>query len=385
MLRIGLTGGIGAGKSTVSTAFAQCGGVIVDGDVISREVVQPGTEGLAALVDHFGHDILLPDGALNRPALAAKAFADEEQRARLNAIVHPLVATRRAEIVAAVAHDQVIVEDIPLLVESQMAPLFPLVVVVHADSDVRLHRLITIRGMDPADARARIAAQAKDEQRRRVADVWLDNSGSEGHLVEQARELWYQRILPFAHNLAAGTPAMESGLLVAADPIWPDQAARILARLNTSCGHRAMRIDHIGSTAIAGLDARDVIDVQITVASLEMADELADALRQAGYPRVDSVTADVRFDDATDSALWHKRFHASADPGRPTHVHIRVDGWPNQRFALLFVDWLAANPGMRTEFVAAKRSGTTQQWFADAHRRAWAWAEATGWSPTPVS
>jgi len=385
MLRIGLTGGIGAGKSTVSTAFAQCGGVIVDGDVISREVVQPGTEGLAALVDHFGHDILLPDGALNRPALAAKAFADEEQRARLNAIVHPLVATRRAEIVAAVAHDQVIVEDIPLLVESQMAPLFPLVVVVHADSDVRLHRLITIRGMDAADARARIAAQAKDEQRRRVADVWLDNSGSEGHLVEQARELWYQRILPFAHNLATGTPATESGLLVAADPNWPDQAARILARLNTSCGHRAVRIDHIGSTAIAGLDARDVIDVQITVASLEMADELADALRQAGYPRVDSVTADVRFDDATDSALWHKRFHASADPGRPTHVHIRVDGWPNQRFALLFVDWLVANPGMRTEFVAAKRSGTTQQWFADAHRRAWAWAEATDWSPTPVS
>ena len=381
MLRIGLTGGIGAGKSTVSTAFAQCGGVIVDGDVISREVVQPGTEGLAALVDHFGHDILLPDGALNRPALAAKAFADEEQRARLNAIVHPLVATRRAEIVAAVAHDQVIVEDIPLLVESQMAPLFPLVVVVHADPDLRLHRLITIRGMDPADARARIAAQAKDEQRRRVADVWLDNSGSEGHLVEQARELWYQRILPFAHNLATGTPAPESGLLVAADPNWPDQAARILARLNTSCGHRAVRIDHIGSTAIAGLDARDVIDVQITVASLEMADELADALRQAGYPRVDSVTADVRFADATDSALWHKRFHASADPGRPTHSHIRVDGWPNQQFALLFVDWLNANPGVRADYAHAKRSNTTHQWFADAHGRAWAWAQATGWPP----
>ena len=381
MLRIGLTGGIGAGKSTVSTAFAQCGGVIVDGDVISREVVQPGTEGLAALVDHFGHDILLPDGALNRPALAAKAFADEEQRSRLNAIVHPLVATRRAEIVAAVAHDQVIVEDIPLLVESQMAPLFPLVVVVHADPDLRLHRLITIRGMDPADARARIAAQAKDEQRRRVADVWLDNSGSEGHLVEQARELWYQRILPFAHNLATGTPAPESGLLVAADPNWPDQAARILARLNTSCGHRAVRIDHIGSTAIAGLDARDVIDVQITVASLEMADELADALRQAGYPRVDSVTADVRFADATDSALWHKRFHASADPGRPTHIHIRVDGWPNQQFALLFVDWLNANPGVRADYAHAKRSNTTHQWFADAHGRAWAWAQATGWPP----
>ena len=138
MLRIGLTGGIGAGKSTVSSTFAQCGGVIVDGDVISREVVQPGTEGLAALVDHFGHEILLPDGALNRPALAAKAFGDEAQRAKLNAIVHPLVASRRAEIVAAVSEDQVIVEDIPLLVESQMAPLFPLVAVVHADPAVNL-------------------------------------------------------------------------------------------------------------------------------------------------------------------------------------------------------------------------------------------------------
>jgi dephospho-CoA kinase len=210
MLRIGLTGGIGAGKSTVSVAFAECGGIIVDGDVISREVVQPGTPGLAALVDHFGGEILLPDGALNRPALAAKAFGDEEQRARLNAIVHPLVATRRAEIVAAVGEDQVIVEDIPLLVESQMAPLFPLVVVVHADEDVRLNRLIGIRGMDEADARARIAAQATEEQRRRVADVWLDNSGTEGRLVEQARELWYQRILPFAHNLTTGTPAAES-------------------------------------------------------------------------------------------------------------------------------------------------------------------------------
>ena len=379
MLRIGLTGGIGAGKSTVSSTFAQCGGVIVDGDVISREVVQPGTEGLAALVDHFGHEILLPDGALNRPALAAKAFGDEAQRAKLNAIVHPLVASRRAEIVAAVSEDQVIVEDIPLLVESQMAPLFPLVVVVHADPDVRLSRLIGIRGMDESDARARIAAQATEEQRRVVADVWLDNSGTEGRLVERARELWYGRILPFAHNLTTATPAAESGRLVSADPDWAAQAARVRARLNTACGHRALRIDHIGSTAVAGMDARDVIDMQITVASLDVADSLADDLSRAGYPRVESVTADVRFDADTDNSLWHKRFHASADPGRPTHIHIRVDGWPNQRFALLFVDWLNANPGVRADYAHAKRSGTTQQWFGDAHPRAWAWAEATGW------
>src|ERR1700730_11506839 len=132
MLRIGLTGGIGAGKSTVSATFSQCGGVIVDGDVISREVVEPGTEGLAALVEAFGDDILRPDGALDRPALAAKAFSDEEERKKLNGIVHPLVAKRRSEIIAAVSDDAVVLEDIPLLVESGMAPLFPLVVIVHA-------------------------------------------------------------------------------------------------------------------------------------------------------------------------------------------------------------------------------------------------------------
>lgn len=393
MLRIGLTGGIGAGKSTASRAFADCGGVIVDGDVISREVVEPGTEGLAALVDHFGTEILLPNGALNRPALAAKAFVDDQQRAKLNTIVHPLVARRRAEIVDAVAQDEVVVEDIPLLVESQMAPLFPLVVVVHADEAVRLGRLLGQRGMDEADARARIAAQAGEEQRRKVADVWLDNSGSEGQLVAQARELWFARILPFAHNLAVETPVPDPVGLAPADPTWPDQAARIRARLATHCGHRAVRVDHIGSTAITGMDARDIIDIQVTVAAIRNADELAADLLRAGYPRVDSITADPRYDGS--DGLLDKRFHASADPGRPTHVHIRVDGDPNQRFALLFVDWLQANAGVRADYLEVKRrsgaepggadSAAVGCWLREAYPRAWAWAEDTDWSPRPIS
>src|SRR5208283_3377552 len=155
MLRIGLTGGIGAGKSALSATFAKCGGVIVDGDVIAREVVEPGTEGLASLVDAFGDDILLPDGALDRPALAAKAFRDDEARQKLNGIVHPLVGKRRAEIIASVAAGpaaSVVVEDIPLLVESGMAPLFPLVIVVHADVEVRVRRLVEQRGMPEEDA-----------------------------------------------------------------------------------------------------------------------------------------------------------------------------------------------------------------------------------------
>ncbi|MBB3606845.1 dephospho-CoA kinase [Mycolicibacterium sp. BK556] len=379
MLRIGLTGGIGAGKSTVSATFSECGGIVVDGDVISREVVEPGTEGLAKLVDAFGSKILLPDGALDRPALASIAFSDEEKRQTLNGIVHPLVATRRSELIAAAGEDAVIVEDIPLLVESQMAPMFPLVIIVNADPEVRVKRLIEYRGFSEDDARARIAMQATEEQRRLVADVWLDNSGSSGQLVEKARELWYQRILPFSHNLATRTPVPSPPALVPADPTWADQARRIVARLNTTCGHRAVRIDHIGSTAVPGMDAKDVIDIQVTVASLEVADELAEDLLRSGYPRVESITTDVP-KPGTDPVLWHKRFHASGDPGRPTHVHIRVDGWPNQRFALLFVDWLTANPGVQADYLAVKRTAETKEpWFLDAYSRAWLWAESTGW------
>src|ERR1700721_2476126 len=152
MLRIGLTGGIGAGKWALSATFAECGGIIVDGDVIAREVVQPGTEGLASLVEAFGEDILQPDGSLDRPALAAKAFVGDGAGQKLNGIVHPLVGQRRAEIIASVPQDSVVVEDIPLLVESGMAPLFPLVVVVFADAEVRLTRLGQQRGMAEGDA-----------------------------------------------------------------------------------------------------------------------------------------------------------------------------------------------------------------------------------------
>ncbi|MDT7769611.1 MAG: dephospho-CoA kinase [Mycobacterium sp.] len=407
MLRIGLTGGIGAGKSTVSATFSQRGGVIVDGDVISREVVEPGTEGLAALVDAFGDDILLADGALDRPALAAKAFSSDESRKTLNGIVHPLVGKRRSEIIAAVPEDSVVVEDIPLLVESGMAPLFPLVVVVYADAELRVKRLVEHRGMTEADARARIAAQADDAQRRAVADVWLDNSGSSEALVERAREVWDQRITPFARNVSAREVIGPPARLAPADPTWPDQARRIVARLKTACGAKALRVDHIGSTAVPGLDAKDAIDVQVTVESLSAADELGAALLSAGYPRIEHITADVgkpdarstvaRYDHSDETALWQKRVHGSADPGRPAYVHLRVNGWPNQQFALLFVDWLVANPDVREEYLTVKRNAehaaapdediaaygaAKEPWFLDAYRRAWAWADTSGWRPT---
>ncbi|MFY2860542.1 dephospho-CoA kinase [Mycobacterium sp. THU-M104] len=410
MLRIGLTGGIGAGKSALSATFAQCGAVIVDGDVIAREVVEPGTEGLADLVAAFGADILLPDGALDRPALAAKAFRDDDARTTLNGIVHPLVARRRAEIIAGVADasgDVVVIEDIPLLVESGMAPLFPLVVVVHADVEVRVRRLVEQRGMAEQDARARIAAQADDEQRRAVADVWLDNSGNPADLKRRARDVWNDRILPFAHNLTARRTVRAPARLVPADPTWPEQARRIANRLKTTCGHKALRVDHVGSTVLSGDPAwyaTDVIDMQITVESLAVADELAVPLLSAGYPRIEDITGDVPraearstmecFDHSDDPALWQKRIHASADPGRPTTVHIRVDGWPGQQFALLFADWLVADPGVREEYLGVTRAADNsahgdvaryadamQPWLFDAYPRAWEWAEGVGWRP----
>jgi dephospho-CoA kinase len=386
MIRIGLTGGIGAGKSTVAATFSECGGIIVDGDVISREVVEPGTEGLAQLVEAFGDDILQPDGALNRPALAAKAFVDDEQRTKLNQIVHPLVGKRRQEIIDSVSEDAVVVEDIPLLVETGMAPMFPLVVVVTADEQTRVERLIK-RGMDEADARARIKAQAPEEQRRAIADVLLDNSGSQGELVEKARDLWYNRVLPLAHNIRTRQHVQYDYKLVPYDPTWPEQAQRIIKRIQTACGAKALRVDHIGSTAVPGMDGKDVIDIQVTVQSLDVADELVDPLTNAGYPRVEGITTDTPH--SGDPVVWSKRFHAAADPGRPVNIHVRVDGWPNQQSALLFPEWLKAVADTRDEYVAVKSRAAAspdyaqakERWFSDAYHRAWEWAEATGWRP----
>lgn len=195
MLRIGLTGGIGSGKSTVSALMAQRGAVLVDADRIAREVVEPGTTGLAQVVDAFGGAVLTPDGALDRAALAAVVFSDPRARARLDGIVHPLVRARTAELVAAAPEDSVVVNDVPLLVETGQPGSYDLVLVVEADPETRLARLVR-RGLAEDDARARIAAQASDEQRRAVADVVLDNSGTPEQLAEQVDRFWAERVAP---------------------------------------------------------------------------------------------------------------------------------------------------------------------------------------------
>jgi dephospho-CoA kinase len=195
VLRIGLTGGIGSGKSTVSRLLAGHGAVIVDADVIAREVVEPGTPGLAAVVEAFGPHVVGPDGSLDRPALAAVVFGDPGARRRLDGIVHPLVRARATEVAAAAPPDAVVVHDVPLLVETGQAATYDLVLVVEADPGTRVARLVQ-RGLTAEDARARMAAQATDEQRRAVADVVLDNSGTPDQLEEQVDRFWAERVVP---------------------------------------------------------------------------------------------------------------------------------------------------------------------------------------------
>ncbi|AWK07991.1 dephospho-CoA kinase [Streptomyces spongiicola] len=190
MLKVGLTGGIGAGKSEVSRLLVSYGAVLIDADRIAREVVEPGTPGLAAVVEEFGPDVLTPEGTLDRPRLGTIVFSDAERLARLNAIVHPLVGARSAELEAAAGPDAVVVHDVPLLAENGLAPLYDLVVVVDAAPETRLDRLVRLRGMTESEARARMAAQAEPEQRRAVADLVIDNDGPLEALEPRVREVW---------------------------------------------------------------------------------------------------------------------------------------------------------------------------------------------------
>jgi dephospho-CoA kinase len=195
VLRIGLTGGIGSGKSTVAALLAEHGAVIVDADRIAREVVEPGTPGLAAVVAEFGERVLAADGSLDRPSLAGVVFADPAARARLDAVVHPLVRARAAELVAAAPRDAVVVQDVPLLVETGQAASYDLVLVVRADVEERVRRLVG-RGLTAEDARARIASQATDEQRAAVADVVISNDGDRDDLAAQVDRFWTDRVEP---------------------------------------------------------------------------------------------------------------------------------------------------------------------------------------------
>ena len=186
---VGLTGGVGSGKSAVGSLFAERGAVIVDADVIAREVVLPSTAGFAAVVARFGPGVVAADGTLDRAGVAAIVFADSAALADLNAIVHPLVQRRSAELIAAAPPGSIVVNEVPLLVEGGRLARFDRIVVVEAVLAVRLARLAA-RGLPREQAMARIAAQATDAQRRAIADDIIVNDGSRAELARAVDRIW---------------------------------------------------------------------------------------------------------------------------------------------------------------------------------------------------
>jgi dephospho-CoA kinase len=398
VLDVGLTGGIGSGKSTVAQLLQELGATVIDADVVAREVVEPGTPTLAAVAERFGNQLIRPDGSLDRAALAGIVFPDPAALADLDRITGPAIAERVEALRRSADPHTISVYDMPLLVERRLWPREHLTIVVGADAETRVRRLVEQRGLDAADARHRMARQASDAERRAAADVWVDNDGDLAVTQAQVRRLWFDRLVPYNANLLTGSRSRRPALaVVEPDPSWPVQAARLVARLAHALTPRAVRIDHVGSTSVPNLPAKDVIDLQIGVASLRDADEsgfVAD-LTERGFVRLTEIRADSAQTPDGDPSQWAKRLHASMDPGRAANVHIREIGSPGWRFALQFRDWLRANPDARHRYASLKRAlaagapnageyaEAKEPWFADAYPQVVDWARRTGWTEAP--
>lgn len=392
---MGLTGGIGAGKSAVAARLAEQGAVLIDSDVLAREVVDVGTEGLSRIVTTFGASILAPDGGLDRARLAQRVFKDEAARARLEAIIHPLVRARSQELAAAAGPEAIVVNDVPLLAEVGLAPSFDLVIVVTAPHDLRLERL-EARGLPRDQALGRIAAQAPDELREAVADVIVDNSSTIPALHSTIDSLWKRRLIPFEANKRAHHPAQRRAAIGDYDPRWPQRYERLAARLRHILGDRADSIDHIGSTAVVGLPGKDIIDIQVSVSDLAVADGFAEELAAAGFPRFPDNRFDYSKPFAPDRDAWEKRLHGGADPDNLVRVHIRVTRSPGWRYALAWRDYLRRHPDTRDEYAALKRrlavetassdefAAARAPWFDRVWPKVSDWVVDTGWSrPLP--
>lgn len=307
MLRVGLTGGIGAGKSTVAARLDTLGAIVVDADRLARGVLSPGSPAVAEVRAAFGDGVFDASGVIDRAALAKVVFADPSARQRLEEITHPRIAAATAERFAEDRRDSATigVHDVPLLVEKHMEVRYHLVIVVHAEVEERIRRLVSDRRMTVSDVRARIAAQADDGARRAAADIWLDNTRGSADLLELVDQAWRHRLTPFAMNLAMARPAEGAGQA-------PDDAARarLLGRLQYVLSSlpqaRVEEVPSEGGEDGASAPAR----FEVTVAEDDV-DAAAAAIRAAGY------AASGDRDGAT--------VHLTCDPGWPgTEVRLRV-------------------------------------------------------------
>ena len=389
MLNVGLTGGMGAGKSTVARFLAQNGAVIIDSDTLARDVVAPGTDGIAAIVAAFGSEAVGADGALDRAAIARLVFGDAEARSRLEAIIHPRVRARARELTEAAPADAIVVQDVPLLAEVGLASTFDVVVVVTADMETRLQRLAD-RGVEREAATARIRAQAAEETRLKIADIVIDNSGDLADTESTVSRLWHDRLLVFEARKRRGEVVGLPGPVevVEYDPEWPRRFDRLAARLRYLLGDDVQRIEHIGSTSVPGQAAKDVIDVQMTVTDLAVADVFAERLTAAGFPLI-PIRHDTPKPFAPDRRDWEKRMHVGVDPADRSHIHVRREGSQGAYFATAMRDFLRAHPHERDQYTAVKRdiaarahdvadyARIKEPWFDQVWKRVAPWAQAS--------
>lgn len=354
VFQIGLTGAIAAGKSTVAAMFARLGCKIIDADEIAREVVQPGASALEQIVARFGSQIINASGNLDRGGLGRIVFNDSRALQDLNQIVHPAVARRTAELVAELNPGDVVVHDVPLIAENQLENRYHLVVVAQAPEPVRLKRLVDRRGMSPADALARIRAQASDTDRARIADYIVDTSGSIETTRASLTHLFEGRIRTFAQNINQGRPAPRQGIRLLPGPgaprTWSVQAQQIAARIEFALQSRCtgsrvdLQIDHVGSTAIPGMWGQDIIDLQLVLPPGADIAGVQERLRAAGYPHQPQASIGS-------SGIY---LHQSADPGRAVNLYVYTAQALEQESGPKFVARLNESLRLRTEYAALK-------------------------------
>lgn len=383
MLIVGLTGGIGSGKSAVASIFRHLGASIIDADLIAHEVLAPGGAGTQRVVERFGSQIL-KEGAIDRAALATIVFSDASALADLESITHPLIRERFEVLVSQLPDDAIVIHDVPLLAEKDLECEYHLVIGVTSKIEVRRERL-ALRGMSSAEMDLRMNSQLTDDERSRHCDVIIDNNSSLEDLSCQVSDLWEERLRPFEENLRLVRPAVRSSALELNESReeWPLVAQRLLNRLRKHVS--ASGFEHVGSTAVPGLRAKAVIDLQVSVDDLSRVD--SQGFLRAGFVPHPTIDRDSPRPSAPDIS-WPKKFFVSADPMRPVNLHVRQLGSDGEQFARLFRNWLRAVPEARAEYQALKESlaakglstaeyaNAKEPWFDLIEERMRRWAQA---------
>jgi dephospho-CoA kinase len=386
MLRVGVTGGIGSGKSALSSLLAQLGAHVIDADQLARDVVAPGTVGLAQVIERFGPGLLV-DGRLDRAALAEIVFSDPHALADLEAITHPKIRARFEELATQLGDDAIVVHEVPLLAERGLGAQYQCVIGVESSEDLRRERLIA-RGMALDEIVRRQARQFEDEQRRPHCDVIVENSGDLNALKVEVDRLWHTRLKPFELNVRQSRAAERSDVLSLVEhrPEWKEIATRVIARLSAQLGG-SYTFEHIGSTSVPGLIAKEVIDIQVAVPSLDTVDD-AGFLR-AGFAPHPTIVGDEPRPSDPNPANWAKRYFQSCDPGAAINIHVRVAGSPGEQFAHHFAAWLRADAGARNAYAKLKRDISSQvssvseyarlkeAWFTEAEAPMNRWVKAS--------